>query len=114
MKKRDKHIDRSTAKSLLKPRATTAEPSEELWPKGHRLEGFRKPSNRNAVSIISNAPIFAQAATAAESLMDGVVQPDRSALEKFAARSPEEKEKFFLIFSKLLKEEINLLRRKPN
>jgi len=41
-------------------------------------------------------------------------QPELSPLQKFANRTPEEKAKAFLVFSQLLKDELEMLQRKPN
>jgi hypothetical protein len=41
-------------------------------------------------------------------------KPELSALEKFAKRTPEEKEEFILLFSSLLREELERVKHKPN
>jgi len=38
------------------PKENTTEPSPKLWPKGHPYEGFKMPSRRVAISIVSDAP----------------------------------------------------------
>jgi hypothetical protein len=115
---------RSRKPSTINPTdlAANAKASESSEPKKpiHPYEkaGFTRGLEWGAISIISNAlqpkkPEQVSESTE-DSILSGLAQPNRSALEKFADRTPEEKERFFLLFSKLLKDQVKLMERKPN
>jgi hypothetical protein len=74
------------------PSARTPSSDSRLW----REEGFRPKAVPDAEASRELPP------------------PELSPMQRFAARSPEEKATFFLLFSRLIKEELELSRRKPN
>ncbi len=74
------------------------------------VAGFKRGADWGSRSIASSSPMDAPVKHSGDGGSVPLV-PELSAMERFAARTPEEKENFFLVFSKLLGDELREQRR---